>query len=57
NAYAEGRKLIGQAYAASGDIDSVLERLLARPEVSYVHVRDTEAGCYDFRIERTEATS
>ena len=52
NAYAQGRKLVGQAYAANGDIDSVVERLFARPEVSYVHVRDTEAGCYDFRLER-----
>lgn len=22
--------------------------------MSYIHVRDTEAGCYDFCIERTE---
>jgi hypothetical protein len=30
----------------------VLERLLARPDVDYIHVRDTEAGCFDCRIER-----
>jgi hypothetical protein len=26
--------------------------LLENPAVRYLHVRDTEAGCYDFRIER-----
>ena len=27
--------------------------VLSRHDVDYLHVRDTEAGCYDFRIERT----
>jgi len=26
--------------------------VLARPEVDYIQVRDTRAGCYDPRIER-----
>ena len=29
-----------------------VRRLLGDPVVDYTHVRDTEAGCYDFRIER-----
>ena len=33
-------------------IPEAVSRLLSRPDVDYLHVRDTEAGCYDFRIER-----
>lgn len=51
--YGVGRQLIAEEYVADGGVDPVIEGLLARAEVRYVHVRDTEAGCYDFRIERT----
>jgi hypothetical protein len=33
-------------------VGPVLDRLLDRADVDYVHVRDTSAGCYDLRIER-----
>jgi uncharacterized protein DUF1203 len=52
NAYARGRKLIGQEYASDGRAEAAAEQLLARADVDYIHVRDTKAGCYDFRIER-----
>ena len=52
NAYAEGRRLVGQEYVEDGEVETAIERLLARPEVECVHVRDTGAGCFDFRIER-----
>ena len=52
NAYARGRHLVAQAYAENGSIDETIANLLARYEVAYIHVRNTEAGCYDFRIER-----
>ena len=53
NAYARGRKLISQEYVVEdGGAEAVAERLLARADVDYIHVRDTKAGCYDFRIER-----
>jgi hypothetical protein len=55
NAYARGRRLVAQEYVADGAVDAAASRLLARPEVDYVHVRDTEAGCYDLRIERSDA--
>jgi len=32
--------------------EEVAKRLLENPALRYLHVRDTEAGCYDFRIER-----
>ena len=55
NAYARGRRLRAQEYVADGEVDAALERLLARPEIDYVHVRDTAAGCYDLRVERASA--
>jgi hypothetical protein len=53
NAYGTRRRLVAQMYGTNGAIDAQVERLLARPDVDYIHVRDTEAGCYDFRIERS----
>ena len=55
NAYSSGRRLVAQVYGTNGAIDAHVEQLLARPDVNYIHVRDTEAGCYDFRIERAES--
>ena len=52
NAYARGRRLLAQEYVAGGAVEHVLQRLLGDPVVDYIHVRDTQAGCYDFRIER-----
>lgn len=55
NAYGRGRKLHAQEYVTDGGVEAVIERLLERPEIDYVHVRDTRAGCYDLRIERAGA--
>jgi hypothetical protein len=52
NAYGRGRRLRAQEYVADGDVEPVIERLLARSDVDYIHVRDTHAGCFDFAIER-----
>lgn len=51
-AYGRGRRLLGQEYVRDGKMEPVIERLFARPEVDYIHVCSTEAGCYTFRIER-----
>jgi hypothetical protein len=51
-AYARGRRLLGQEYVTDGKMEAVIERLFARPEVDYIHVNSTTAGCYTFRIER-----
>jgi hypothetical protein len=51
-AYARGRVLRTEERVAGGDAESAVGRLLARGDVDYLHVHDTEAGCYDFRIER-----
>ncbi len=34
------------------EIEPALARLFGRPDVDYLHVRDTAAGCYDLRVER-----
>src|SRR5687768_4325938 len=51
-AYGRGRKLAGLEYVSDGNGVGAVERLLMRPDVDYIHVRDTKAGCYDLRIER-----
>lgn len=52
NAYASGRRLIAQRYVSNGVVEPEIRRLLEDGDVSYIHVRDTQAGCYDFCIER-----
>jgi hypothetical protein len=52
NAYAHGRKLVNVRYVADGEAEAAVEALLSQVDVDYIHVRDTDAGCYDFRIER-----
>jgi hypothetical protein len=54
DAYARGRRLLTQEYVTDGNTERAVERLFARPEVDYIHVCDTAAGCYDFRIERQD---
>jgi hypothetical protein len=51
-AYARGRRLLAQNYVADGRFEPVIEQLLALPEVDYIHVNSTTAGCYTFRMER-----
>jgi hypothetical protein len=52
NAYARGRRLIAAVCVEDANVDAGIEKLFARPDVDYIHVRSTTAGCYTFRIER-----
>lgn len=54
DAYARGRRLVTQEYVTDGNVEKVIEKLLEQLEVDYIQVCDTEAGCYDFRIERQD---
>ncbi len=54
NAYGRGRQLRAQEYVTAGGVEPVIERLFDRNDVDYIHVRDTRAGCFDFRIERAD---
>jgi hypothetical protein len=51
-AYAHGRKLKAQEYITDGHFEPVLEKLLSNPEVDYLQINSTTAGCFTFRIER-----
>jgi hypothetical protein len=53
NAYSGGRRLVSQSYVSDGIVDPQVQQLLEDRAVDYIHVRDTDAGCFDFRIERT----
>ncbi len=53
NAYARGRRLVAQRYVSNGVVEPELRRLLLDRDVAYIHVRDTDAGCYDFCVQRT----
>jgi hypothetical protein len=52
NAYGSGRRLVGQEYVEFKNAEETIQGLFRRPNVDYVHVRSTTAGCYTFRIER-----
>jgi hypothetical protein len=52
DAYAGKRRLLSEEHVDEPDIDTILSTLLAMPDVKYVHVRDRDAGCYDFRVEK-----
>jgi hypothetical protein len=49
-AIAPGPRVVGIERTAGGDLDVVIERLLAMPEVKHVNVRNTEAGCFVARV-------
>jgi Protein of unknown function (DUF1203) len=51
-AYGRGKIHRDETRVTNGAVESALERLLSRSDVDYVHVRDTQAGCYDLRVER-----
>ncbi|GAC1702756.1 MAG: DUF1203 domain-containing protein [Candidatus Acidiferrum sp.] len=51
-AYSRGRRLVSQEYAIDGTFEVLIEKLFALPDVNYVQVNSTTAGCFTFRIER-----
>jgi Protein of unknown function (DUF1203) len=51
-AYARGRHLIAREYVADGKFEPAIERLFRNPDVDYIQVNSTTAGCFTFRVER-----
>ena len=49
--YGPQRWIIARELVTDGDVESAATRLFAHPDVSYIHVRNTEAGCYIARLE------
>lgn len=52
DAYGKERRLLDEVLVDDGSQPLAIQKLLKRPEVEYVHVRDKSAGCYDFRVQR-----
>ncbi len=53
NAYGKGQRLVGRIIVAANDGHlAKVEDLFKRDDVDYIEVRDRQAGCFDFRIER-----
>jgi Protein of unknown function (DUF1203) len=48
------QKLLTQGRAAAGEQETAIARIFEDVSVRYVMVRDGEAGCFDFRVERME---
>ena len=52
--YAHGRRLVTQEYVTDGKFEPAIEKLFARPEIDYLQVHSTTAGCFTFRIQRAQ---
>jgi hypothetical protein len=50
--YGAERRLLAEEAVTAENVDTRIEDFLRRGEVQYIHARDKQAGCYDFRIER-----
>jgi hypothetical protein len=51
-AYGDNRWIIARECPAGHEIELSIERLLNTSGVRYIHIRNTEAGCFIARIER-----
>lgn len=51
-AYASGRQLVDQVCVTDQNYEAAIARLLAHPQVDYIQVHSTTAGCFTFRIDR-----
>ena len=47
-----GRSEIITAQVPNGDVETVLEMMLANPEISFLHVRSMTHGCFTMKVER-----
>ena len=50
-AVASGPRVVALERTEGGDVEAAVARLLDLPDVDYVNVRNTEAGCFVARIE------
>src|SRR4051794_38239165 len=48
---AGGPRVVALERTTGGDVEDVIERLLDLPDVDFVNVRNTEAGCFVARID------
>ena len=50
--YGADRWLVARVRPTAPEIEAAIERIFESVEVRYIHVRNTEAGCFIARIER-----
>jgi hypothetical protein len=50
--YGRGRWLIARERPTESDIEQAIARVFANPLVDYIHVHNTEAGCFIALVER-----
>jgi uncharacterized protein DUF1203 len=50
--YGPDRWIVARERVSDGEVEVAMERLLAKSEIEYVHVRNTEAGCFIALVER-----
>ena len=53
--FGRGRWLVISERVVGGDVEGAISRLFAHPAVEYIHIRNSQAGCYIARIEREPA--
>ena len=51
--YGEDRALLREVRVSHGEEQAAAEQLFREPDIRYVHVRSTEAGCFLFRLEKS----
>lgn len=51
--YSANRALLKEIRVSKGGEQEAAEEMFREPEIRYVHVRSTEAGCFLFRLERS----
>jgi hypothetical protein len=56
-AFGDARWTIRREHLAGRDPEPLIRELLALPGVRYLHLRNTEAGCYVARVERIESAA
>jgi uncharacterized protein DUF1203 len=55
--YGQARWLVARERPTAGNLDEAIERLFANPGIEYIHIRNTEAGCFIARIEKLNGAS
>jgi hypothetical protein len=51
-AYTDRDEIEDAAFVGKGPVEGVIARLLEKPEVAYLHARNSTYGCFMFRIDR-----
>jgi hypothetical protein len=51
-AFNEEGEMLDADLAADGEIEPLILRLLAKPEVAYLHAHYAKRGCYAARVDR-----